>query len=120
IHTPYYSVKSQLNRSFLINQWTPKINTLSLHDALPISERRRTARYARLAGFGEIAQRRLRGAHVAVVGAGGLGSPVVLALAAARSEEHTSELQSRENLVCRLLLQKKKNKDVKHIGSIRV
>src|SRR5690606_41649406 len=29
--------------------------------------------------------------------------------AAARSEEHTSELQSRENLVCRLLLEKKKN-----------
>src|SRR5690606_41396831 len=28
-----------------------------------------------------------------------------------RSEEHTSELQSRENLVCRLLLEKKKNKD---------
>src|SRR5690606_39661853 len=30
----------------------------------------------------------------------------------ARSEEHTSELQSRENLVCRLLLEKKK----KHLG----
>src|SRR5690606_41645583 len=29
----------------------------------------------------------------------------------ARSEEHTSELQSRENLVCRLLLEKKKIKD---------
>src|SRR5690606_41836272 len=29
--------------------------------------------------------------------------------AAYRSEEHTSELQSRENLVCRLLLEKKKN-----------
>src|SRR5207302_7023850 len=28
-----------------------------------------------------------------------------------RSEEHTSELQSRENLVCRLLLEKKKKKD---------
>src|SRR5207302_11300284 len=30
--------------------------------------------------------------------------------ASARSEEHTSELQSRENLVCRLLLEKKKKK----------
>src|SRR5690606_39744332 len=30
---------------------------------------------------------------------------------ALRSEEHTSELQSRENLVCRLLLEKKKNND---------
>src|SRR5207302_10806766 len=32
----------------------------------------------------------------------------VCAVAAPRSEEHTSELQSRENLVCRLLLEKKK------------
>src|SRR5690606_41626232 len=31
--------------------------------------------------------------------------------AGARSEEHTSELQSRENLVCRLLLEKKKKHD---------
>src|SRR5436309_4768865 len=30
-----------------------------------------------------------------------------------RSEEHTSELQSRENLVCRLLLEKKKNQEVR-------
>src|SRR5690606_41547973 len=33
----------------------------------------------------------------------------IRAATAARSEEHTSELQSRENLVCRLLLEKKKN-----------
>src|SRR5260370_25951790 len=33
------------------------------------------------------------------------------ALAASRSEEHTSELQSHLNLVCRLLLEKKKNKN---------
>src|SRR5690606_41755729 len=32
-------------------------------------------------------------------------------LARGRSEEHTSELQSRENLVCRLLLEKKKTQD---------
>src|SRR5690606_41156229 len=32
----------------------------------------------------------------------------------ARSEEHTSELQSRENLVCRLLLEKKKNNTCRH------
>src|SRR2546421_7263975 len=31
-----------------------------------------------------------------------------------RSEEHTSELQSRSDLVCRLLLEKKKNRHVKH------
>src|SRR5690606_40063389 len=35
------------------------------------------------------------------------------AFAVVRSEEHTSELQSRENLVCRLLLEKKKQNSVK-------
>src|SRR5690606_42104020 len=34
----------------------------------------------------------------------------IVAFVQARSEEHTSELQSRENLVCRLLLEKKKKK----------
>src|SRR2546427_6085438 len=38
---------------------------------------------------------------------------LVSALAALRSEEHTSELQSQSNLVCRLLLEKKKQYDVK-------
>jgi adenylyltransferase/sulfurtransferase len=52
-------------------------------EALSDDERIRTARHTRLAGFGDDAQRRLRAAHIAVVGAGGLGSPVVLALAAA-------------------------------------
>lgn len=51
----------------------------SLSDA----ERGRTARHLALADLGEIGQRRIAAAHVAVVGAGGLGSPVVLALAAA-------------------------------------
>ena len=51
--------------------------------ALGEAERARTARHAALAGFGELAQRRLAAANVAVIGAGGLGSPVVLALAAA-------------------------------------
>src|SRR2546430_3836324 len=39
-----------------------------------------------------------------------ISSPVLTDL---RSEEHTSELQSQSNLVCRLLLEKKKNKDNK-------
>src|SRR2546430_11114870 len=40
-----------------------------------------------------------------------------------RSEEHTSELQSQSNLVCRLLLEKKKNlrfRDILSISSLRV
>src|SRR3712207_8458273 len=36
-----------------------------------------------------------------------------------RSEEHTSELQSRQYLVCRLLLEKKKQKNDKHICQIK-
>lgn len=51
--------------------------------ALSAAERARTLRHATLAGFGEIGQRRLAAAHVAVIGVGGLGSPVILALAAA-------------------------------------
>ncbi|OCG75204.1 ThiF family adenylyltransferase [Microbacterium sediminis] len=51
--------------------------------ALSDAERARTARHRALGGFGELAQRRLAGAHVALVGAGGLGSPAILALAAA-------------------------------------
>src|SRR5690606_41446435 len=49
-----------------------------------------------------------------LVGVHGL-DPVHLGLTAIRrSEEHTSELQSRENLVCRLLLEKKKKNNVPH------
>lgn len=51
--------------------------------ALEPEELVRTARHAVLAGIGEEGQRRLNAARVTVVGAGGLGSPVLLALAAA-------------------------------------
>src|SRR5260370_10221718 len=37
-----------------------------------------------------------------------------------RSEEHTSELQSHLNLVCRLLLEKKKNRSSMHISHARI
>src|SRR5690606_40268273 len=43
-----------------------------------------------------------------------LAAAAAVALTVSRSEEHTSELQSRENLVCRLLLEKKKKKNKKH------
>src|SRR5690606_41989423 len=94
--------------------------TLSLHDALPIlflahvliatlqhldevpTERRfdRFADLARLQGVHGAFERRhrLAGREPAQVTALGRGGIV------GRSEEHTSELQSRENLVCRLLL----------------
>src|SRR2546421_2638638 len=37
-----------------------------------------------------------------------------------RSEEHTSELQSRSDLVCRLLLEKKKKKKKRHSSQLRI
>src|SRR2546430_10387959 len=68
---------------------TTEIYTLSLHDALPISTPAPAAG-ARRSG----SRRRSR-------------SPQRRTRAPARSEEHTSELQSQSNLVCRLLLEKK-------------
>src|SRR3712207_7769641 len=78
---------------------TTEIYTLSLHDALPIS-RRGPARGARARlpvarGRGAL---RLQGPHPH-------HRP--------RSEEHTSELQSRQYLVCRLLLEKKQNSSLR-------
>src|SRR2546429_1082768 len=45
------------------------------------------------------------------------GGKMVFALAAMRSEEHTSELQSRLHLVCRLLLEKKKESHHCHLDA---
>src|SRR5207249_5533504 len=54
--------------------------------------------------------------HVsAVVDRGHSGDVQVYDLTILRSEEHTSELQSRFDLVCRLLLEKKKNKKTTNI-----
>src|SRR2546422_5336463 len=58
--------------------------------------------------------RSLKGARIVVQGFGNVGSVSADLMAkegASRSEEHTSELQSRLHLVCRLLLEKKKKKE---------
>src|SRR5207302_2237680 len=47
---------------------------------------------------------------ISAVAEGDLSQKMALTIEGRRSEEHTSELQSRENLVCRLLLEKKKKK----------
>src|SRR3712207_7925799 len=62
---------------------------------------------------------RFVGAGLPWRGAGWLAAPASPAAASARrgparSEEHTSELQSRQYLVCRLLLEKKKNNHKRH------
>src|SRR3712207_7588336 len=96
--------------SFFFNDTaTTEIYTLSLHDALPISDGpgRRAARPRRRAGGTRrragARARRHHGRRVRGGGGGRLGG------AGVRSEEHTSELQSRQYLVCRLLLEKKKS-----------
>src|SRR2546422_2977712 len=83
---------------------TTEIYTLSLHDALPISRvRQAVALAARATGEQHGAHAgRLADADGAHVGLDELHGVVD------RSEEHTSELQSRLHLVCRLLLEKKK------------
>src|SRR5690606_41923147 len=55
---------------------------------------------------------RSRGQPARAVGGEEGWGPVARLRARERSEEHTSELQSRENLVCRLLLEKKKGKKI--------
>src|SRR3712207_8698940 len=84
---------------------TTEIYTLSLHDALPISPRRHGGRRGR-------AVPQLR-PPVGAVALGRRARPDRQhgRLEPVRSEEHTSELQSRQYLVCRLLLEKKKNKN---------
>src|SRR2546429_5913446 len=71
---------------------TTEIYTLSLHDALPISPRAASPRRA--------TRRPIR--------PGRRRATARPSRRAVRSEEHTSELQSRLHLVCRLLLEKKK------------
>src|SRR2546426_6306831 len=82
---------------------TTEIYTLSLHDALPISP---FISYASRRSFRISEIGRLR-AYVCSSPPSMPRSRPVNTISTARSEEHTSELQSPCNLVCRLLLEKK-------------
>src|SRR3712207_7172621 len=83
---------------------TTEIYTLSLHDALPISQSISSAsRWAiTRSSAGALPSRRLAATATC------RSSKTQRFIARCRSEEHTSELQSRQYLVCRLLLEKKK------------
>src|SRR3712207_9303365 len=97
---------------------TTEIYTLSLHDALPISTAMDAASSGKRPrgcalgcgcgrGRGVGAMRKpASGQGACTWGAGEIGASV--SVVGGRSEEHTSELQSRQYLVCRLLLDKKK------------
>src|SRR3712207_9029488 len=87
---------SSVSFFFFNDTATTEIYTLSLHDALPIYSPGGESFAMFVARVGRAFSRILRqheGKNIVVV---------------ARSEEHTSELQSRQYLVCRLLLEKKK------------
>src|SRR3712207_6900769 len=86
---------------------TTEIYTLSLHDALPICQHGADLGEERLQRGGAVAREAVVESLVADGHARELPQPLT-AEQAPRSEEHTSELQSRQYLVCRLLLEKKK------------
>src|SRR2546421_2710043 len=109
---------------------TTEISPLSLHDALPISSTSRTAAAPcrRHGGCARPNNRWIARAtnpdspyrnRKAITPTNG-GSTAGRAMTEPRSEEHTSELQSRSDLVCRLLLEKKKKirKERKKINEI--
>src|SRR3712207_8019963 len=108
------------NFFFFNDTATTEIYTLSLHDALPISPAgAEQLRHAGPAGGQSLRHRRhdLAAAPLETARGGIRGRATVRTAAAARSEEHTSELQSRQYLVCRLLLEKK-NKNLIHISTV--
>src|SRR2546421_5469420 len=83
---------------------TTEIYTLSLHDALPISRARSSPRRPDCSSSIPTAR----------------CDSTMVRHGRSRSEEHTSELQSRSDLVCRLLLEKKKKKKENHIEIHRI
>src|SRR5690625_6955139 len=95
---------------FFTHTPTPEIYTLSLHDALPISAR---------AHWREKNEKNkaLRGLIITSYGAHSSIKSMAQVIDA-RSEEHTSELQSRGHLVCRLLLEKKKKTETRTTQTI--
>src|SRR5258708_35255702 len=84
---------------------TTEIYTLSLHDALPISSS--NPNFANSRNAAAKRSLRCRRSSATVANFGGPGNPGFFTGAEERSEEHTSELQSPDHLVCRLLLEKK-------------
>src|SRR3989440_4138561 len=123
IRTPCYAVPLSVSFFFFNDTATTEIYTLSLHDALPISRvrggRRNFDLRLRLGGLGLYTARAERPARSQESNDqhGEKSNDKFEGRSVGRSEEHTSELQSRSDLVCRLLLEKKKKK--KHSNTSR-
>src|SRR5438034_8075700 len=93
---------------FLLNVTpSPRIYTLSLHDALPICFDFAPPCCAISPRF-QITVCSVSRSVVATSSRRPFSASRAIALISSRSEEHTSELQSHSDLVCRLLLEKKK------------
>src|SRR3712207_7257745 len=93
---------------------TTEIYTLSLHDALPISRATNCSTGSARRCVALIASAFLtsKRAGLALTRVTSKASTISRTEKTSRSEEHTSELQSRQYLVCRLLLEKKKKKEI--------
>src|SRR3712207_8285684 len=89
---------------------TTEIYTLSLHDALPICWTPPATRWSTASSGTTTRSRTARSSSCAPGRPPCSWTRVRSPTYSARSEEHTSELQSRQYLVCRLLLEKKKKK----------
>src|SRR5947207_10620671 len=91
---------TQFSSFFFTDPATTEIYTLSLHDALPISDddAEERALHEQHSDVGELHER-----------LDAIEEDAGIDRLPDRSEEHTSELQSHSDLVCRLLLEKKKN-----------
>src|SRR5690625_6741634 len=85
------------------------LHTLSLHDALPISSRRDSDSPVTIYDVAEAAGVAPSTVSRALSRPGKARETPLREQPQRRSEEHTSELQSRGHLVCRLLLEKKKD-----------
>src|SRR3712207_8823390 len=95
---------------------TTEIYTLSLHDALPISSAV-TIAHVRTSSGKPPSQMCARPDRTKI----GTIDRTIAVTSKRRSEEHTSELQSRQYLVCRLLLEKKKkDKRIKYLHCVSI
>src|SRR5699024_12773712 len=102
-----YNVLSSLPYFLLLHASSLDIYPLSLHDALPIFSGTATVPGGSAGAADRTCLRAARAARTAITAE---TTAITANTPATRSEEHTSELQSRFDLVCRLLLEKKKKK----------